>query len=94
MCVSSHTPLHGCMYVLLSTMVSAPHFVSKSACQAKRMVNQPRVNLERSPAELKILLGLRDAEVMLLRSKLVDAESAVATLREAAAQTLTSSEQQ
>lgn len=37
--------------------------------QAKRIVNKPRVNKDRSPAELLAILGMRDAEIARLRSQ-------------------------
>jgi len=37
--------------------------------QAKRIVNTPRVNKDRSPAELLAILGMRDAEIARLRAQ-------------------------
>ena len=37
--------------------------------QAKRIVNTPRVNKDRSPAELLAILNMRDAEISRLRAQ-------------------------
>ncbi len=45
--------------------------------RAKRMVNKPHVNADRSPAELRLLLKLREEEIARLKADLAAAAASV-----------------